>query len=61
MNASKSFRVSESKSLQTRMDATNILNHATPNQLTLGAGSLGTITSKGNQIRQFQGTLRITF
>jgi len=61
MNASKSFRVSESKIFQIRMDATNILNHATPNQPTLSAGSLGTITGKGNQTRQFQGTLRISF
>jgi hypothetical protein len=61
MSASKSFRVSETKSFQIRMDATNVLNHATPNQPTLSAGSLGTITGKGNQVRQFQGQLRITF
>ncbi len=61
MNASKSFRFSESKSVQLRMDATNVLNHATPNQPTLSAGSLGTITGKGNQTRQFQAQMRLTF
>jgi hypothetical protein len=31
MNISKQFRISESKSLQLRIDATNVLNHPTPN------------------------------
>jgi len=61
MNASKSFRFSESKTVQIRIDASNVLNHATPNQPTLSAGSLGTITGKGNQTRQVQGQLRLTF
>jgi hypothetical protein len=61
MNASKTFRVSESKTFQIRMDATNVLNHPTPNQPTLSAGNLGGITGKGNQVRQFQGQLRISF
>ena len=61
MNASKSFALSENKTLQIRMDATNVLNHATPNFPTLSAGSLGTITGKGNQTRQFQGQLRLSF
>jgi hypothetical protein len=60
-NASKTFRIDETKSFQIRMDATNVLNHPTPNQPTLSANSLGTITGKGNQTRQFQGQLRITF
>ena len=37
MNASKSFSLSDSKSIQIRMDATNVLNHATPNFPTLSA------------------------
>jgi len=61
MNLSKSFRFSESKTLQVRLDASNVLNHATPNQPTLSAGSLGTISGKGNQTRQLQGQLRISF
>jgi len=61
MSASKSFRLSESKSIQVRMDATNVTNHPTPNPPSLSAGSLGTITNKGNQTREFQGTLRLTF
>jgi hypothetical protein len=61
MNASKSFAIRESMSLQIRMDATNVLNHPTPNFPTLQADGLGTITGKGNQIREFQGTVRLNF
>jgi hypothetical protein len=61
MNASKSFSMGENKTIQIRMDATNVLNHATPNQPTLAADELGRITGKGNQVRQFQGQLRLNF
>jgi hypothetical protein len=76
-NLSKTFRVSESKNLQFRVDALNVLNHPFP-------GSLNALTAQGfnnpaltinstsgsvpfGQIpsktggRQFQGSLRFTF
>jgi hypothetical protein len=66
--ASKTFTLSESsflKSMQIRIDATNILNHPVANNPTLNltstTSSFGDITTKGNQIRQFQGSLRLTF
>ena len=66
-NLSKNFRIKESKAVQLRFDATNILNHPTPGDPAgLGnAGSslidnFGLITTKtGN--RQFQGSLRLSF
>jgi hypothetical protein len=63
-NMSKTFRLTESKSLQIRMDATNILNHPNVNNPTLDINSntnFGIITGKGNDVRQFQGQLRLTF
>jgi hypothetical protein len=63
-NASKSFRISESKSVQLRVDATNVLNHpniGTPNlDITTGT-NFGQITTKGNNIRNFQAQLRLSF
>ncbi len=62
MNLSKSFRVSESKSVQLRFDATDVLNHPNLNNPTLSAGGgLGSITGKGTQTRKLQGTLRLQF
>ena len=61
MNVSKNFKINESTSFQIRMDATNVLNHPVPNQPTLSANSLGTITGKGGQARQLQGQVRISF
>jgi hypothetical protein len=61
MNASKTFQVSESKSFQIRIDATNVLNHPNPGMITLGASNFGGVSGKGNQIRQVQGQLRINF
>src|SRR5262249_1168130 len=59
---SKSIRISESKALQVRIDATNVLNHADPVAPTLSLGdSFGDISSKGTQVRNFQGQLRFTF
>jgi hypothetical protein len=59
---SKTIRISESKSLQLRIDATNVLNHPDPVSPTLSLGdSFGDIPSKGNQVRNFQGQLRFTF
>jgi len=61
MNLSKSFRVSETKSFQIRVDATNVLNHPVPNTPTLSVNNLGAINGKGDQRRQLQGQLRINF
>jgi len=69
-NVSKQFRISESKSLQVRVDTINVMNHPTPGNPTgLGNNSLtdnfGQITAKnataGWTGRQFQGQLRFTF
>ena len=63
-NIGKTFRITESKSLQIRMDATNILNHPNVNNPQLDINSntaFGIITSKGNDVRTFQGQLRLTF
>ena len=65
-NVSKSFRISESKSLQVRIDATNILNHPIPDDPTVNIISndaFGNQTGKSafQPARQFRGTLRLTF
>jgi hypothetical protein len=65
-NLSKTFQIRESVSAQLRLDATNILNHPLPNQPTGLTGSgfndnFGQITGKGNQTRNFQAKLRLTF
>jgi hypothetical protein len=60
---SKQFRITESKEIQLRFDATNVLNHPQPNnpQLSINNLAFGTIASKGNQTRNFQGQLRFQF
>jgi hypothetical protein len=62
-NLQKAFRISESKTLQFRLDARNILNHPEPNAPTLAITStaFGTINGKTNLHRQFQAQLRFTF
>jgi hypothetical protein len=70
-NVQKSFRLSETKALSFRVDATNILNHpqpAAPN-FNVGATPFGQISTKGTTIfaqptpvqRNFQGSVRLTF
>jgi hypothetical protein len=72
-NLGKSFRISESKSLQVRFDAQNVLNHpqpANPNlaitgtapfgQIATTTGFFGTTYGKSGG-RLFQGQLRFTF
>jgi hypothetical protein len=62
-NLGKSFRISESKSLQLRIDALNILNHPQPGAPNLNIDSnnpFGQITSK-SQNRTMQGQLRFNF
>jgi hypothetical protein len=60
MGASKTFRVSESKSVQIRIDSSNVLNHPTPGVPTFSAGQFG-ITSTKTGERALQGQLRISF
>ena len=64
-NISKSFHITESKSVQLRVDAYNVMNHplaSTPNVNINGTGTtaFGQITNKTGQ-RRFQGQLRINF
>jgi hypothetical protein len=60
---SKNFLITESKQVQVRFDATNLLNHPQPNnpQFSINNADFGTIATKGNQIRTFQGQLRFQF
>jgi hypothetical protein len=63
LSASKSFRISESKSVQMRIDATNILNHPSPGAPNLdinGNNTFGNITTKTGS-RVMQGQLRFSF
>jgi hypothetical protein len=59
----KQFRISESKSVQLWVDATNVMNRPQPNnpQYSINNSAFGTIAAKGNQTRNFQGPLRINF
>jgi len=62
-NLSKTFKVTESKSLQVRFDSQNILNHPQPAAPSLAVNSttpFGQISTK-SQGRLFQGQLRLTF
>src|SRR6185503_4717105 len=61
-NLGKTFRITESKSLQLRVDAQNVLNHPQPGgpNLSINTGNFGAITTKtGGRI--MQGQLRLTF
>jgi hypothetical protein len=71
-NMAKTFRISESKSIQVRVDATNVFNHpspgnlvnnvftANPNLAVTGTADFGSFTTKQG-IRAFQGQLRFSF
>jgi hypothetical protein len=62
MGISKTFKVSESKSVQVRIDASNVLNHPTPvlgNQ-SFTTGQFGVVTNKSDE-RALQGQLRLSF
>jgi hypothetical protein len=62
-NLGKTFRITESKSLQVRFDATNVLNHPQPGNPTLDINSgteFGRITTKSGT-RNFQGQVRLSF
>jgi hypothetical protein len=61
---SKTVRISESKSVQIRMDATNIFNHPVPGAPSLsinGDTPFGYIQSKDNSHREFRSTVRFSF
>ena len=62
-NLQKSFKISESKTMQFRMDARNILNHPEPNAptLSINQANFGTINGKTTLRRQFQAQLRLIF
>ena len=63
-NIGKTFRITESKSLQVRIDATNIMNHPQPGNPSVslaGANTdFGSITTKSGT-RSFQGQVRFSF
>jgi hypothetical protein len=61
---SKAIRISESKSLQIRIDGTNIFNHPVANTPSLDINStspFGSILDKGDQRREFKGMVRLSF
>jgi len=63
-NIGKTFRITESKMLQVRVDATNILNHPDPSAPSFNLNTVnpfGYIQDKSNSRRQFQGQLRLSF
>jgi hypothetical protein len=63
MSAAKAFQITETKSVQFRIDANNALNHPVPNTPNISAGppGFGIITGKGNQVRVIQASLRLNF
>jgi hypothetical protein len=61
---SKSIKVTESKSFQFRIDATNVFNHplmGNPNLSLNATTPFGSIQAKGTQRRQFKAQLRLNF
>jgi len=64
---SKTFRINETKQVQVRFDATNVLNHPNPfvppgtPVLSINNASFGTMSAKGDQRRNLQGQLRFLF
>jgi hypothetical protein len=66
-NLSKTFRLTETKSLQFRMDATNVLNHPNPLpvapaiSINQASGDFGYLTNDKTGTRAFQAQLRLDF
>jgi hypothetical protein len=66
-NLSKSIRISETKSLQIRMDATNVLNHPNPLpaapaiSINEASGDFGYLTNNKTGTRTFQAQVRLSF
>ena len=63
MSASKNFKISESKTLQIRIDTENVLNHPTPVPPSFAANTFGQITANTAKTgeRSLQGQLRFNF
>jgi len=62
-NLSKTFRIDEKRSLQVRVDATNVLNHpqiGTPT-FSINSPNFGLVTTDKLGTRSFQGSLRLSF
>jgi hypothetical protein len=69
-NLQKSFRISESKSLQIRFDAQNVLNHptagialqpGTPTSYSINSDSFALFTSGKTGSREFRASMRLNF
>jgi hypothetical protein len=67
-NLSKNFKLTETKSLQLRMDATNVLNHPNPLPISPAVSinsttttDFGYLTNNKTGTRQFQAQLRLNF
>jgi hypothetical protein len=62
-NISKSFRIDEKKSVQVRIDASNVMNHPQIGNPTLSINNpnFGLVTTDKGDSRSFQGSLRLTF
>jgi hypothetical protein len=62
-NLSKTFRITETKSVQIRFDATNVLNHPNPPDPTFSINSenFGYLVGDKTGNRSFQGQLRLNF
>ena len=65
-NVSKAIKLTEQKTLQFRLDATDVLNHPEPNAPSLNitgaaATNFGLISGKSNLRRQLQAQLRFNF
>ena len=62
-NIGKTFRITESKTIQIRFDATNILNHTSAGEPDFNsqADTFGQITTRQGLPRSFQGQLRLAF
>jgi hypothetical protein len=62
-NLSKTFQITESKSIQIRFDATNVLNHPNPPDPTfyINSEDFGYLVGNKTGNRSFQGQLRLNF
>jgi hypothetical protein len=62
-NLSKTFQITESKSVQIRFDATNVLNHPNPPDPTfyINSENFGYLVGDKTGNRSFQGQLRLNF
>jgi hypothetical protein len=62
-NIAKSIRIDETKNLQFRLDARNVMNHPEPNDpiLAITNPQFGQINGKSNLRREFQAQLRLQF